>query len=185
MLGKRFIYHRIDFLACAAPIHGSYYGSTRGAGGPWPSRRPCGDCPRWSVSVSISTRSATRASPLSWGAAAAAVGRGAPSPSRRRHRRAVYLFMCHPRPRAAHAAALRQRGALRSDSAARCALETRRAGALSGNTIARNESERGIPASDAGVARRSPPLWWGAFRLAQRCGRGGGGGGAHGWPKNF
>ena len=177
MLGKRFIYHRIDFLACAAPIHGSYYGSTRGAGGPWPSRRPCGDCPRWSVSVSISTRSATRASPLSWGAAAAAVGRGAPSPSRRRHRRAVYLFMCHPRPRAAHAAALRQRGALRSDSAARCALETRRAGALSGNTIARNESER-HPCQRRG-RRGEARSGGGRFGLhfAQRCGRGGGGGG--------
>ena len=132
MLGKRFIYHRIDFLACAAPIHGSYYGSTRGAGGPWPSRRPCGDCPRWSVSVSISTRSATRASPLSWGAAAAAVGRSAGV-----HRRrladdtgGLCIYLCAT-------LGLAPRTPLRSDSAARCALETRRAGALSGNTIAR------------------------------------------------
>ena len=32
----------------------------------WPSRRPCGGCPRWRASISISTRSATRASPPSW-----------------------------------------------------------------------------------------------------------------------
>ena len=32
----------------------------------WPSRRPCGGCPRWRISVSSATRSATRASPPSW-----------------------------------------------------------------------------------------------------------------------
>ena len=32
----------------------------------WPSRRPCGGGPRWSVSISVATRSATRASPPSW-----------------------------------------------------------------------------------------------------------------------
>ena len=32
----------------------------------WPSRRPCGGCPRWRLSVLVSTRSATRASPPSW-----------------------------------------------------------------------------------------------------------------------
>ena len=32
----------------------------------WPSRRPCGGCPRWSISFSSPTRSATRASPPSW-----------------------------------------------------------------------------------------------------------------------
>jgi len=32
----------------------------------WPSRRPCGGCPRWSGSNSGTTRSAMRASPPSW-----------------------------------------------------------------------------------------------------------------------
>ena len=32
----------------------------------WPSRRPCGGCPRWRVSVSMAARSATRASPPLW-----------------------------------------------------------------------------------------------------------------------
>ena len=32
----------------------------------WPSRRPCGGCPRWSFSISVTARSATRASPPSW-----------------------------------------------------------------------------------------------------------------------
>ena len=31
-----------------------------------PSRRPCGGGPRWSLSASVATRSATRASPPSW-----------------------------------------------------------------------------------------------------------------------
>jgi len=32
----------------------------------WPSRRPCGGGPRWSISISLATLSATRASPPSW-----------------------------------------------------------------------------------------------------------------------
>jgi hypothetical protein len=32
----------------------------------WPSLRPCAGCPRWRLSVSPTTRSATRASPPSW-----------------------------------------------------------------------------------------------------------------------
>ena len=32
----------------------------------WPSRRHCGGGPRWSLSISMLTRSATRASPPSW-----------------------------------------------------------------------------------------------------------------------
>ena len=37
-----------------------------GDAGWWPSRRRCGDCPRWRVSISTATRSATRALPPSW-----------------------------------------------------------------------------------------------------------------------
>ena len=49
---------RLKSLYLAAPPS-----ATRGW---WPSRRPCGGGPRWSVSVSVATRSATRASPPSW-----------------------------------------------------------------------------------------------------------------------
>ena len=32
----------------------------------WPSRRPCGGCPLWRLSILVTARSATRASPPSW-----------------------------------------------------------------------------------------------------------------------